>query len=154
MEQNKSSVNLPFHSFSGRANGLQPAVKEPAKPLEFSRHKELDAVVVTDSRLQDIILLNGKSGEEQVHEDPKPVQNISNMSASFFEVDEEDETVSLSDLSSSFRKCCQSTHKERKATQFRKTQEPVHQFKPFDYEAARKQAGYEDRRRNRKERGW
>lgn len=154
LEHNRSSVNLPFHSFSGKANGLQPAAKEPAKPLQISRPKEPETVVATGSRLQGIILLNEKLVEEQVHEDPKQEQNISNMSASFFEVDEGDETVSLSDLSSSFKKCFQSTQKERKATQVRKSQEPVQQFKPFDYAAARKQAEFEDnRRRNIKEDG-
>lgn len=146
-------MNLPFHSFSGKANGLQPAVKEPAKPIQISRPKEPETVVATDSRLQGTIFLNEKLGEEQVHEDPKPEQNKNNMYASFFEVDEGDETVSLSDLSSSFKKCFQS-QKERKVTQVRKSQEPVQQFKPFDYEAAKKQAGFEDnRRRNSKEDG-
>ncbi|KAK1382478.1 hypothetical protein POM88_020213 [Heracleum sosnowskyi] len=56
----------------------------------------------------------------------------------------QDETVSLSDLSSSFKKCFQSTQKERKATQVWKSQEPIQQFKPFDYEAGRKRAGFED----------
>ncbi|KAK1384702.1 HRDC domain-containing protein [Heracleum sosnowskyi] len=154
LENNKSSMNLPFHSFSGKANGLQPAIKEPAKPLQILRPKEPDTVVATDSRLQGTIFLNDKLGEEKVHEDPKPEQNISNMSASFFEMDEEDETVSLSDLSSSFKKCFQSTQKERKATQVWKSQEPIQQFKPFEYEAGRKQAGFEDnRRRNIKEDG-
>lgn len=147
-------MNLPFHSFSGKTNRLQLAVKEPAKLLQISRPKEPDTVVATDSRLQGTIYLNEKLGEEQVHEDPKAEQNISTMSASFFEVDEGDETVSLSDLSSSFKRCFESTQKERKATQVRKSQGHVQQFKPFDYEAARKQAGFEDnRRRNIKEDG-
>ncbi|KAL8125542.1 protein RRP6-like 1 isoform X1 [Apium graveolens] len=154
LENNKSSVNLPFHSFSGKANRLHPAVKESAKLLQISRPKEPDTVVATDSRLQGTIFLNEKLSEQQVHEDLKPEQNLSNMSASFFELDEGDETVSLSDLSSSFKKCFQSAQKERKATQVRKSQEPVQQFKPFDYEAARKQAGFGDnRRRNIKEDG-
>ncbi|KAL8125543.1 hypothetical protein AgCh_012997 [Apium graveolens] len=133
---------------------LHPAVKESAKLLQISRPKEPDTVVATDSRLQGTIFLNEKLSEQQVHEDLKPEQNLSNMSASFFELDEGDETVSLSDLSSSFKKCFQSAQKERKATQVRKSQEPVQQFKPFDYEAARKQAGFGDnRRRNIKEDG-
>ncbi|WOG91029.1 hypothetical protein DCAR_0310277 [Daucus carota subsp. sativus] len=147
LRQNKSTVNLPFRSFSGRGNGLQPAI--PAKPLEVSCHKAPDTVVATDSRLQNTILLNEKLGDEQVHEDPMPEQKISNISASFFDVDDGDETVSLSDLSSSFRKCFQSTHRERKAPQVWKTHEPLHQFKPFDYEAATKQAVYEDSKRRK-----
>ncbi|KAK1390190.1 hypothetical protein POM88_018368 [Heracleum sosnowskyi] len=45
LDNNRSFVNLPFHSFSDKANGLQPAIKEPAKPLQILRPKEPDTVV-------------------------------------------------------------------------------------------------------------
>lgn len=147
MEQIKASVNLPFHSFVGRAKLLQPLPKEPAEVLESVRCEELSPVQTASSIVEDVILLesnannieeseNGEATNEKLEhrEDKTP--------GSALEMDDGDEIMSLSDLSSSFQKCLKSMGQTRKSNLAEKSKESYDGFlgmKPFDYEAARKQ---------------
>lgn len=70
LEQIKSSVNLPFHAFSGKVETLQP-VKEPAKPLQSLYNKEPVALSAANSQMQDILVIDDGSDEEMFNDDPK-----------------------------------------------------------------------------------
>lgn len=157
LDQIKSSVNLPFHSFLGGVEELQPVVvKERAKASEASHHQEAVAVPATVSNIQEIILLEDDSDVEESAngDDSKPASPNHHGTTSGSNLEEiivlEDDsngddyegdgtTVSLCDLSSSFQKCLQSTHQSRKAQE---CEEGLLQLKPFDYEAARKQVRF------------
>lgn len=140
-------MNLPFHSFLGKVDKLQPVVKEPAKPPGILHHEEPVAVLA----MQDIILLDDDSDEEPVNDvpiftDEKSEQNEGNTPASCLEINKGDVTLSLSDLSSSFKKCFESTNQKGNVKQVEQSQESTDlaQFKPFDYEAARTQVSFGD----------
>ncbi|XP_059646486.1 protein RRP6-like 2 [Cornus florida] len=153
LEQIKSSVNLPFHSFSGRDDQLQPVVKEATRTLEISDCEPV-AVPSASSNAEDIIRLEGDANVN----DPVKIESQTtneqlehredNTLGSSLEIDDNEETMSLSDLSSSFQKCFQSMNQTAKARLVEKPQQPdgFLQLKPFDYEAARNQINFgEDR---------
>ncbi|MCD7447355.1 hypothetical protein HAX54_027831 [Datura stramonium] len=170
VQQIKSTVSLPFHEFSGRIEQIQQAATGPAKPLEINQREEpvatnskLDAITqdtdsdeqrnsfampVATSELEDVILLDTDSDlEKSVKDDPEATKNQTecgenkNKKAVSVEMNEGDENMSLSDLSSSFKKCFHSINKKSKAKLAKKPQAHECQlnFQPFDYEAARKQ---------------
>uniref|UniRef100_A0A5B7BSC4 Putative exosome component 10 n=1 Tax=Davidia involucrata TaxID=16924 RepID=A0A5B7BSC4_DAVIN len=152
LEQIKSSVNLPFHSFSGRDEQLQPVVKVTTETSEISDREPL-AVPAADSNFEDIILLEGDSNVEESVNSQAPNEQLEhkddNTPGLALEMDEGDGTMSLSDLSSNFQKCFQSINETRKARQVEKAQQSdgFLQLKPFDYEEARKQVKFgQDRR--------
>ncbi|XVF42600.1 hypothetical protein PTKIN_Ptkin01aG0377000 [Pterospermum kingtungense] len=150
LEQIRSSVNLSFHSFSGTAEVPKPASKEPTGVSQVSRPQEPPTVVGTKSTFEDVIMLEGNldkdesidgSGSPENTDTPKeesPVAPISETN------EEEDEIMSLSELSTSFQQCCQSINQNRKVVKVKKSKEPSSplQVKPFDYEAARKQVKF------------
>ncbi|KAA8518370.1 hypothetical protein F0562_015747 [Nyssa sinensis] len=64
LEQIKSSVNLPFHSFLGRDEPFQPVVKVATEISEISDREPL-AVPAPSSTFEDVILLEGDSNIEE-----------------------------------------------------------------------------------------
>ncbi|KAL2503188.1 Polynucleotidyl transferase [Forsythia ovata] len=63
--QIKSSVNLPFHTFSGKDERLQSDVIESAKPLEVPQQAEAVPTPANGSNLGDVILLSDDSDMEE-----------------------------------------------------------------------------------------
>ncbi|CAK9160408.1 unnamed protein product [Ilex paraguariensis] len=144
LEQIKSTVNLPFHSFLGRDEPMQTAVKKAAKPLEVSHDGEPVAVPAGSSNLEEVMHLEGdtiveESISDDIHATNDQLQHRVDAADSALDLDGADETTLLSDLSSSFQKCLQSLNQTRKASQLENSQEceGLLQLKPFDYEAAR-----------------
>lgn len=146
MEQIKSSVNLPFHSFLPKDEQLQPLVKEPAEISQRLLHEEPCSIQAQSSSLEDVILLEEK---EEDNDDDEEDDVGANVEKSAFietkneqlETDDGDEAMSLGDLSSSFQNCFKSISETRKAKQPMKPEESggFLELKPFDYESARKQ---------------
>lgn len=149
MAQIRSSVNLSFHSFSGTAEQSKPLVNEPTKFPEAPQPKEPppSVVVATESStLEDIIMLEDNSKkDEQVDGSGSPEVNDTpgkeSCMAPSSETEKEDESMSLSDLSTSFQQCFESMNQNRKAVKVKESKEAsgVLLIKPFDYEAARKE---------------
>ena len=109
-----------------------PRIEEPERRSE-NPHSEV-AVTVSSTRpsLGDYITLESGS---QV-----PEHKENNSAASTLGMDGEDDPMSLSELSSSFKKCFPPHNHNRKAREPEKSQDSGGlQVKPFDYEAARKQ---------------
>ncbi|OMO67884.1 hypothetical protein CCACVL1_20240 [Corchorus capsularis] len=155
LEQIRSSVNLSFHSFLGteEQSKPKPTAEEPTRVSEVSQPKEppapaaIDerpAAVGTESTLADIIMLeNNSDKDESVDGSPETTDKPGeeNSAALSSETNKEDETMSLSDLSTSFQQCFESMNQNRKAKKVKKPKEPSGplQIKPFDYEAARQE---------------
>ncbi|XP_068308573.1 protein RRP6-like 2 [Pyrus communis] len=143
LEQIRSSVNFPFHSFSGRSEKSKPTLEARDKSSETPHSEGPLPASPSGSGLGDIITLeNDSDGGEPVDGSSEtrnePEENDSVPSA--LGRDGEDEPVSLSDLSSSFQKCFQSLNQNRKTREVEKSQESGGlQVKPFDYEAAKSQ---------------
>ncbi|XP_039017651.1 protein RRP6-like 2 isoform X2 [Hibiscus syriacus] len=147
LAQIRSSVNLSFHSFSGteelsKTPSIEPT-KLPAQP------EEPPAVIATESLTsEDVIMLEDNSNkDEQIdvgdNSEVTDRPEESSMTPSS-EMEKEDETMSLSDLSTSFQQCFESMNQNRKAVKVKKSKEPsgLLQIKPFDYEAARKEVKF------------
>ncbi|XP_050370361.1 protein RRP6-like 2 [Argentina anserina] len=130
LEQIRSSVNFPFHSFSGRMEQSNPRTEEPGRG-SVNPHSETAVTVSSTSStrpsLGDFITLENGS-------------QVPELKASALGMYGEDDPMSLSELSSSFKKCFPPHNHNRKAREPEKSQESGGlQVKPFDYEAARKQ---------------
>lgn len=199
LEQIKSSVNLPFYSFSSREQELkqatnqsleepnrasnaqligecshepdlgcksedvilleadQPSIQASEEPIRTSEVLPSEGHPVasgSNTKLDDIILLDSDSSDEE----PGTIldQNKNNMDTNdhqaacqpelvvLDEDDEEDnEPISLSDLSSNFQKCLQSMNENQSNKQKKESEETGGlQFKPFDYEAAREEVKF------------
>lgn len=140
MEQIRSSMNFPFHSFTGSSEQSKPIIKAPATSSEIP-HSEGPLTVSPDrSNLDDIITLENDDSEvgEPIN-GCSETRNENDSVASALGRDGEDEPMSLSDLSSSFQKCFQSRKQNRKPREVEKSQESGGlQVKPFDYEAAKR----------------
>lgn len=150
MEQIRSSVNLSFHSFSGTEDQSKRVTKEPTGVSHVSQTEEPPTVVGTESTFEDIIMLEDKlnkdesidgSSSPEIADTPReesPIAPISETNK------EDDETMSLSELSTSFQQCCESINQNRKVVKVKKSKEPSgpSEIKPFDYEAARKQVKF------------
>ncbi|KAL7137145.1 hypothetical protein ABFS83_10G073100 [Erythranthe nasuta] len=140
LEQIKSTVSLPFHTFTGKDEKLQQNFQEqPSKASEDS-HKEEPSIPATGSTMEDIIVLDDDVSdiEEAANEDNSDKKQSENKD----EADEEgDEPMSLSDLSSSFQKCFPSLDQTKNPKVADKSQpsDGFLQVKPFDYEAAREE---------------
>ncbi|KAL3644130.1 hypothetical protein CASFOL_012062 [Castilleja foliolosa] len=139
LEQIKSTVSLPFHSFSGSDERLQTSVEDSPKKLEISH--PASAPPATGSTLEDIIVLDDDdsdiedskgNSDSTPNGDLKQVENNEMSSGS-----DADEPMSLSDLSSSFEKCLPSTAGAKVTAD-----ESLLQVKPFDYETARKEVKF------------
>jgi len=149
VEQIKSSVILPFHSFSGGDNASQASPSTGIKqPQPETRQQHLFQAT---SQLENVILLenNDYNDTQSSAENPttddglksrewSPCQENGSVEGSRPETEAAEEQVSLSDLSSSFQQCFQERIIPKKNS--RQSQEPEVkiQVKPFDYAAARK----------------
>ncbi|KAK6243542.1 hypothetical protein QUC31_009951 [Theobroma cacao] len=146
LEQIRSSVNLSFHSFLGTEEQSKPAVKEPNRVPEVSQPEEPPAVVATESTLEDIIMLEDNSNKEESIDGSPEVTGTPGGESSVapsFETTKEDMAISLSELSTSFEQCFETSNQNRKMVKVKKSKEPSGlQIKPFNYEAARKQARF------------
>ncbi|KAL3534826.1 hypothetical protein ACH5RR_003287 [Cinchona calisaya] len=138
LEQIKSSVNLPFHSFPGSGELLLPAVKEPTAHIA--------PLVSISSGVEDFISLGAGSDVDESVDTGKEAMNVvvnnnEENDIGSAPVMEGEDTMSLSDLSSSFQKCLPSINQTRDDKLMEISQERVGflQLKPFDYEAAKKQ---------------
>lgn len=140
MEQIRSSVNLPFHSFSGTSEQSKLVIEVPDTAVETCQPQGHAAVLAANSRSDDIIMLEDNLNvEEQIHGNLEATdEHKSDFGASASEMD--DEPMSLSELSSSFQQCFESIDQNGNGRKNEKSQEAgcVLQLKPFDYEAARK----------------
>lgn len=169
LEQIKSSVNLPFHSIFARGEQLKPVdvmKSEPNKPdlpfpSSFGSGEQTKPIIEESNRVtvvsqseepapaarsdtEDIITL-----EDDIDEEEQNLGNLETASApgedgsagSALEMGKQDETMSLSDLSTSFQECFHSANNNRKPGKPERSEEPSGflQLKPFDFEAARKQ---------------
>ncbi|KAL5837399.1 hypothetical protein ACOSQ3_014568 [Xanthoceras sorbifolium] len=146
LEQIRSSVNLPFQSFAVRDEQPKPVVEEHSRVVEVPQSEEPPAVPAARSSAEDIIMLDDDTNDEEsnlgnLETTDSPRED--NSASCALEVDEEDEPMSLSDLSTSFQKCLHSSNKNKngKAKKVEKSEEAsgIVQLKPFDFEAARKQ---------------
>ena len=150
IEQIKSSVNLPFHSFSG-GNREEPAkldAKELTKVLEIQSTKEALAEPAARSDFDEIIMLKESSGSDESANEQldgnEEDDDDDERKGSGLEMDEgDDDPMSLTDLLSGFQRCCSQPplNKTSKAKQVGKSQESngLLQVKPFDYGAAMKE---------------
>ncbi|KAK4581387.1 hypothetical protein RGQ29_024867 [Quercus rubra] len=140
LEQIRSSVNFPFHSFSGTSEQSKLVIEVPDTAVETCQPQGHAAVPATNSRSDDIIMLEDNLNvEEPIHGNLEAAdEHKSNFGASASEMD--DEPMSLSELSSSFQQCFESINQNGNGRKNEKSQEAgcVLQLKPFDYEAARK----------------
>lgn len=143
--QIKSTVSLPFHAFSGG----DEKVEQSAKISEVVVHEENHSAPATDSTLVDIICLDDDSDiedSEKVTSDAAALDShsrqVENNEAG--SVSEEDEPMSVSDLSSSFQKCFPSLDQAMgsKVVDKSRATDGSLQVQPFDYEAARKQVTF------------
>ncbi|XP_027359392.1 protein RRP6-like 2 isoform X2 [Abrus precatorius] len=144
LEQIRSSVSLPFHSFLGSNEKSEPLVKTPSVASETSEPPKLVFDPVSASTLDEIIKLDSNTGAEDTEQNNLENSNDGHREKSYVVStsgkEDEDEPVSLSELSSNFQKCFHSNDQSNKTRQPKKTEQPsgILQLKPFDYEAARK----------------
>ncbi|KAL4576823.1 hypothetical protein LXL04_012923 [Taraxacum kok-saghyz] len=145
VEQIKSSVSLPFHSFTEKPESSSISIIKEISTVE--KLPEVSPATTTSKPESDIILLESDSGaeeepetapestatnEEKKMEDENKVIMLDSDSGSE-DGDEDEGNVSLADLSTSFQKLNQGGGEGSSG--------PV-KVTPFDYEAARKEAGF------------
>ncbi|KAL4200343.1 hypothetical protein AMTRI_Chr03g149210 [Amborella trichopoda] len=142
VEKIKSSVTLPFHSFSGEITNLKPRPKEGPDQRESLPPKD-NLTPIESNKPEGIILLEKETGLSPTNKD----QSDSQTWLPQLEENNITEPMSLSDLSSSFQKCFQSLNQMKnpkqgapsKGLSFGENGGSLEGFEPFDYEAARKQ---------------
>ncbi|KAK9698315.1 hypothetical protein RND81_08G095500 [Saponaria officinalis] len=166
-EQIKCSVNLPFYSFSQEPKQApKQAFEEPIRTsidtlastsksediilLDADQHSEHASVELnTESetqpistfKLEDVINLDSDSNDDEEPAEEENNQSTPNEQPELVVLDDDDdEPMSLSDLSSSFQKCLQDVNQDQICNKDDRSKDTgaLH-FKPFDYEAARKQ---------------
>nr|KYP65283.1 Exosome component 10 [Cajanus cajan] len=143
LEQIRSSVSLPFHSFLGSSEKSEPTVGTLSVASKVSEPQKPVPDIVPPPPLDEIIMLESDMGAEDMEQNNLENSNEhreKNSVVSTSGKEDEDEPVSLSELSSNFQKCFHSNDQTNKTRQLKKTEEPsgLVQLKPFDYEAARK----------------
>ncbi|KAH6826496.1 Polynucleotidyl transferase [Perilla frutescens var. hirtella] len=139
LEQIKATVSLPFRAFSGGDEKLRLEVEESAKISEVVQHQENPSPPATDSTLVDIIVLDDDSDtedSEKANSDAALDNHSTKVENNEAGSSEEDEPMSLSELSSSFQKCFPSLDQAMSSKVVDKSR-PL-EVQPFDYEAARK----------------
>ncbi|KAK1271436.1 hypothetical protein QJS04_geneDACA012988 [Acorus gramineus] len=128
LEQIKSSVTLPFFSFSSGTEPRQdPENKKSNEPSQSEPTEGSIEVPTEGTNPEDIILLDNKSDDDSESSSPEVNNNSS-----------------LSELSSSLQKCFQSINDMKASKQSHKQQQHQHgsrdvKFEPFDYATARQQ---------------
>ncbi|XP_043725821.1 protein RRP6-like 2 [Telopea speciosissima] len=149
VEQIKSSVNLPFHSFTGRDEQLKPLANECVKPLEIHPAEPVATPAEVTNLGNNISLASGLNNQESADcvstaaSDALNHRENCNAIVSTLESDTVDEPMSLSDLSSSFQKCLKYINQTRKHGRVESSHESEGmQLKPFDYAVARKQVKF------------
>ncbi|WVZ15230.1 hypothetical protein V8G54_012796 [Vigna mungo] len=142
LEQIRSSVSLPFHTFLGSSEKSEPTVETPCVASEMLEPPKPVSDIVSASPLDEIIMLESDTGAESMELNNLENYNVSmeKNSGVFTSKKEDKEPVSLMELSSNFKKCFHSNDQKNKTRQHRKTEQSsgVVQLKAFDYEAARK----------------
>lgn len=142
LEQIRASVSLPFHTFLGSSEKLEPTVQTPSVATEILEPPKPVSDIVSASPLDEIIMLESDTGAEGMELNNLENYNVhmEKSSGVFTSGKEDKEPVSLSELSSNFKKCFHSNDQNNKTRQHGKTEESsgVVQLKAFDYEAARK----------------
>ncbi|XP_026425401.1 protein RRP6-like 2 [Papaver somniferum] len=125
VEQIKSSVTLPFHSFMGNDQS-KPLVEVSTKSSDFSLPDEQIPLGNEVAKVDDIIPLESGQGI--------------NGDGAESESDKDEQPMSLSELSSNFKKCFQPKQELRrnKVEKSLESEEVSLNFEPFNYEAARK----------------
>ncbi|KAL9993668.1 putative ribonuclease D [Helianthus debilis subsp. tardiflorus] len=154
VEQIKSSVSLPFRSFTDKTEPSHPVAKEPPTP------QENPVLPLASEPETDVIMLESDSDVEEKEEKPakdeegseRKTEGENNVILLDSDCSDEEngedkngneETMSLSDLSSSFQKCVDTANETIKS-------DPVVEggstglveVKPFDYAAARKEGRF------------
>ncbi|XP_030517572.1 protein RRP6-like 2 [Rhodamnia argentea] len=142
LEQIRSSVNLPFHSFSGSEEQPEALGEEPARASEAQNILDL-----ATSKAEDIIMLEDNDNSEESPPDNSDTEKDLEEADSRepeLKTNKDDEAISLTDLSSSFQRCLESVKQNKKAGRMENSQETSGflQVKPFDYEAARREVGF------------
>lgn len=156
VEQIKSSLSMPFHSFTGGDNSSKPIPKAVVclNPHQDKPEESMGQQPTEITKLEEIIQLENKSDSSQSDEEeslkgddgpkhrpwfPKlPENDAAEASESGPEMEEGQ--MSLSDLSSSFQECFQSINEKRGS---KPNQRPILEaestmvLRPFDYDAAR-----------------
>ncbi|XP_026413754.1 protein RRP6-like 2 isoform X1 [Papaver somniferum] len=124
VEQIKSSVTLPFHSFMGNDQS-KPLVEVRTKSSDFSLPDEQIPPGDEVAKVDDIIPLESDQGI--------------NGDGAESESDKDEQPMSLSELSSNFKKCFQPKQELRrnKVEKSQESEEVSLNFEPFNYEAAR-----------------
>ncbi|XP_077247718.1 polynucleotidyl transferase, ribonuclease H fold protein with HRDC domain-containing protein isoform X2 [Tasmannia lanceolata] len=155
VEQIKSSVALPFHSFLGPSEPSKPIADEGIKfpDLQETIHKCNDEPDVV-SKLEEIIPLEMDSNVVAKLEEIIPLEKDSNDlesddGARLGESDMFEEPMSLTDLSSSFKECVRSINETRNLKQMGKRSEESDnctQVEIFDYAAAREEMRFGEER--------
>ncbi|GER41804.1 3'-5' exonuclease domain-containing family protein [Striga asiatica] len=146
LDQIKSTVTLPFLTFSDMNERLQTYPEETAKNLDTAQHTESSAPVPA-STLDDMIILDADSdSNDDLARDDTRAPNSSNDPPERTEQEQNsgsdmDEPMSLDDLSSSFQKCLPSPAQTISGKGVGKSPSFL-EVKPFDYEAARKQVKF------------
>lgn len=138
-------MNLSFPSFLGTEVESKPT--EPTRVAEVSQLEPAASVVATESTAEDIITLEDHSNKDESISGGSSSPEITDRhmeESSEANEEEDDETMSLSELSASFQQCFQSINQNRKVVKTKKTKEPggLLQLNPFDYEAARKEVKF------------
>ncbi|KAK7364714.1 hypothetical protein VNO80_13455 [Phaseolus coccineus] len=153
LEQIRSSVTLPFHAFLGSSEKSEPTVKTPSVASEMLEPPKPISNIVSDSPLDEIIMLESDTAAEGMELNNLENYNVHlEKNSGVFTSGEEDkdEPVSLSELSSNFRKCFHSNDQNNKTRQHKKTEESsgLVQLKAFDYEAARKHVKFGEHKKH------
>lgn len=98
LEQIRCSVNLPFHSFSGRSEQSKPVTGVPDTAAKIGDPQGSVSMPAASSKMDDIILLENNSNAEE----PEPGnseatdEHKNNAGMSALESDNEDEPMTLS----------------------------------------------------------
>ncbi|TYJ00879.1 hypothetical protein E1A91_A13G115700v1 [Gossypium mustelinum] len=144
LEQIRSLVNLQFHSFLGIEEQSKLVTEEATKVSQISQPEEPPPVVATELTSEDIIMLEESSNKDESNDGgggPKPSDASVGDSPVCYSSEtskgDNEETMSLSDLSTSFQQSTQSFKVKES-----KEQSGSLQIKPFDYDAARKQVKF------------
>ncbi|KAG9452076.1 hypothetical protein H6P81_004980 [Aristolochia fimbriata] len=150
LEQIKSSVSLPFHSFSGTTEQSTLVAAENAEvPLAETVGQR--QTCLPDQKIEEIVLLECDSHDDnEASKNPTTDQILkleeSCKGDSISENDtvhEDDQNSSLSELASGFQDICRSLNEKRASKQLGRKQGEISEtyplLKPFDYTAARKQ---------------
>ncbi|KAK9078581.1 hypothetical protein SSX86_002638 [Deinandra increscens subsp. villosa] len=160
VEQIKSSVSLPFHSFTDKT---EPSVvkESPTTPQEIpvlppSSEPGIDVIMLeSDSDAEEKAEKPANDDGSEIEKEEKPANDdgseqktedennviLLDSDCSEEEKDGNDGTKSLSDLSSSFQKCVQTANEKSKSIPEVEAAVPVGLVEviPFDYAAARKE---------------